>query len=112
MKDDYTLQTLLDLDGFVHYWDNGYWVKFRVWKVKPSKHIPHGIRYSLTLHDGNKLRIVGYDNAHRCPPKHKSYKAKKETWDHVHKRKKVDPYEFDSASQLIDDFWKTVEDYI
>jgi hypothetical protein len=26
--------------------------------------IPHGIRYSLTLHDQSGVRILGYDNAH------------------------------------------------
>lgn len=111
-KEDYELQTLLDLDGCVYYYTEGHWVKFEVRRVKPTKHIPHGIRYSLTLHDKYNTRIVGYDNAHDCLPKSKKYRAKKTTWDHIHKTNKVYPYEFDSASQLIEDFWNTVNCFV
>jgi hypothetical protein len=112
IEDDHELRTLLDLNDIIFYMEDGYWVKFEAWKVKPTKHIPHGIRYSLTLHDGNNARIIGYDNAHNCLPKNRRYKARKETWDHIHEKRKIYPYEFDSASQLIDDFWETVEEYI
>jgi hypothetical protein len=91
---------------------NGYWVKFEVWRVKATKHIPHGIRYSLTPHDDHNVRIVGYDNAHNCLPKTKKYRARKETWDHVHEKRRTYPYEFDSASQLLEDFRNTVRGYI
>jgi hypothetical protein len=74
--------------------------------------VPHGIKYSITLHDSNNIRIVGYDNAHTCLPKAKKYKAKKVTWDHVHKKERVYPYEFDSASQLIEDFWNTLKEFV
>ena len=40
------------------------WVKFDSWRVDPTAEIPHGIRYSLTLHDRFNHRILGYDNAH------------------------------------------------
>jgi hypothetical protein len=115
MKDkfDYDLQTLLDLSGHVYYLEGGKcWVKFSACRVVPSEFIPHEIKYSLTLHDRNNTRIVGYDNAHDCLPKSKPYRARKVTWDHVHKKEKVEPYEFDSASQLMDDFWKTVNRFI
>lgn len=112
-KDDYELQTLLSFNNLVYYMKEGrYWVKFDVYKVTPTKHVPHGIRYSITLHDRNNTRIIGYDNAHNCLPKSKSYKAQKVTWDHIHKREKVEAYEFDSASQLIEDFWETVNQFI
>ncbi|MDO9528734.1 MAG: hypothetical protein Q7J27_06190, partial [Syntrophales bacterium] len=91
---------------------NGYWTQFKARLVEANEHIPHGIRYNLSLHDGNDLRIVGYDNAHGYQPKKKRYKAKKTTWDHIHKRNKTYSYEFDSAPQLIGDFWNTVQEFI
>jgi hypothetical protein len=62
---DYELRFLLDLNGITYHMSGGYWVKFDVWMVEPTREVPHGIRYSLTLHDRNNLRIVGYDNAQR-----------------------------------------------
>ncbi|MDY0044817.1 MAG: DUF6516 family protein [Syntrophales bacterium] len=100
---------LLNLDGLTEFIEGGsYWVKFEVWKVDPTEHIPNGIRYSLTLHDRSNTRILGFDNAHSYHSKKRRYKAQKITWDHTHKSNKIFPYEFDSASQLIEDFWKEV----
>ena len=113
MKEDYDdLDVLLNLDGFTFYMEDGYWVKFDAHRITPTRYAPHGISYSITLHDANKIRIVGYDNAHSYLPKKRKYGAKKTTWDHIHKRKKVFPYEFDSACQLIEDFWKTAYTFI
>jgi hypothetical protein len=45
------LQTLLDLDALV-FWPNAkYWVKFSAKMVTPTDQVPHGVKYSLTLHD-------------------------------------------------------------
>ncbi len=110
-KDDDGLETLLSLNGY-RFFDRGYWVKFEACEVAITEHIPHGIRYSLTLHDKNNNRIIGYDNAHNYKPKKHKYRAKIVTWDHVHREDKVRHYEFNSAAQLIEDFWKTVEEYI
>lgn len=34
-------------------------------------------------------------------------------WDHVHKRdEEVEPYEFDTAAQLLTDFWNDVDAYM
>jgi hypothetical protein len=109
---DYDLQTLLDLNGQVFYFENGSWVKFEAWKVEPTKNIPHDIKYCLTFHDKDSIRIVGYDNAHDCMPKIGKYRTKKVKWDHIHKKHKIYFYEFDCASQLIEDFWKTVDSFI
>jgi len=103
------LETLLNLDGEIFPMDNGYWVKFEVKRVDISSAIPHGIRYSLTLHDKTNQRILGFDNAHSYKPRNAKYGAKKETWDHIHKRMDTFPYEFDSANQLMEDFWQASE---
>ena len=111
-KEDASLDTLLDLDGEVFPMDNGYWTKFKASRVAPTPQIPHGIRYSLTLHDRNNTRILGFDNVHTLKPKRKNYGARKISWDHKHKIERVYTYEFQSASQLIEDFWKAVEEII
>ncbi len=48
---DFGLETLLQLDGEGFPMDNGFWVKFKVHVTDPNIHIPHGIKYSLTLRD-------------------------------------------------------------
>ena len=105
------LENLLNLDGETFPMDNGYWVKFEANKVKVSDAIPHGIKYSLTLHDRSNKRVIGYDNAHSFKSS-KKYGAKKETYDHIHKQMDIVPYEFESALQLIEDFWKSAEYYM
>jgi len=109
---DVSLETLLNLDGEIFPMDNGYWTKFKVYQIKATPQIPHGIRYSLTLHDRNNFRILGFDNAHSFKPKKNRYGARKITWDHKHKTEKIYPYKFESASQLIEDFWNNVEEII
>jgi hypothetical protein len=110
--EDASLGTLLDLDGENFPMDNGYWTKFEAYRVAPTEQIPHGIRYSLTLHDRNNTRVLGFDNAHTFKPKKNRHTARKITWDHKHKREKVRPYEFESASRLIEDFWKDVAEIL
>jgi hypothetical protein len=51
---------------------------------------------------------LGFDNAHAVKPKKKKHGARKITWDHKHKMEIVSPYEFESASQLMEDFWTEV----
>lgn len=60
---DHEIRTLLDLHDQIIDQENGYWLKIEAWEVKISKDIPHGIRYSLTLHAPSGKRILGYDNA-------------------------------------------------
>jgi len=61
---DAGIRTLLDLSEQVIDQEDGYWVKIEAWEVAPSDQVPHGIRYSLTLHAPSGKRILGYDNAH------------------------------------------------
>jgi hypothetical protein len=109
------VQTLLNLDG-QKFWPNPkYWVKFDVRRVGATPQIPHGIKYSLTLHDRNNNRILGFDNAHVVKVKGrkcKKYTGRVVAWDHVHKLENVKSYEYESASQLLDDFWKAVDEII
>lgn len=102
------LETLLSLNGEIYPMEKGYWVKFEAWRIEATTERPHGLSYSITLHDRNNTRILGYDNAHALKVKKKGFHARKITWDHVHKMEKVAEYEFTSAGQLLEDFWKEV----
>jgi hypothetical protein len=108
-EDDFGLRLLLDLDGEVFPMDNGYWTKFEAKIVTPTSSIPHGVRYSLTLHQRNNKRILGYDNAHGFKPRNKRYAGNRLVWDHKHDRGQVEFYEFESAGTLLEDFWNDVD---
>ncbi len=107
------MEALLDLDGYIVVEDDGYWTKIKVSKVKASKERPHGISYSMTLHNPSNQRVLGFDNAHAVQPKGKARKfvGRRIEYDHKH----VDendlgtPYSFDSAEQLIVDFFEAVD---
>lgn len=107
------LETLLDLHGLSYRLENGYWVKFDAYRIDASAQRPHGVSYALTLHDRNNTRVIGFDNAHGCPsPKRKKFGGRKLTWDHLHNKEKIIPYEYESAAQLLEDFWVAVEQII
>ena len=103
------LPALLDLDGEIFPMDNGFWTKFDAKMVVQSDGIPHGVRYSLTLHNGSNLRVLGYDNAHRFRTGRRGFDAKVTEWDHIHEGNKVRRYKFESAGKLLEDFWNDVE---
>jgi len=105
---DIGLECLLELDGEIFPMDNGYWTKIEARLVAPNEKIPHGIRYSLTLHDRNNRRVLGFDNAHGIKPKKKKFGAKRTAWDHKHDRTSIKNYEFESPGQLLEDFWDDV----
>ena len=108
----FDIETLLNLNGEIFPMENGYWTKFEAYQVEPSKQIPHGIKYSLSLHDRNNTRIIGFDNAHAIKRKRKKYGARKITWDHKHQKEQITPYEFETAGQLLVDFWAAVETFL
>ncbi|MDN5753996.1 MAG: hypothetical protein L0H15_12120 [Nitrosospira sp.] len=59
MQSDTVLETLLDLDGYIIAQDSGCWIKVEAWRVAATTEIPHGVRYSLTLHEPYGKRIMG-----------------------------------------------------
>ncbi|MCI0506181.1 MAG: DUF6516 family protein [Gammaproteobacteria bacterium] len=113
MGRDTGLDTLLELDGYIIEQGNGFWVKIEARLQKsPTKEKPHGISYSLTLHDPYGQRILGYDNAHAVPDKRKSkFSARRIEYDHKHEslKDKGSPYEFADAYQLLKDFFEDVD---
>jgi len=107
---DHALQLLLDLDGLNYVYEGGYWIKYDVGEVARSPDWPHGIKYSLTLHDRHGNRVFGIDNAHspatRSGPAGKS--ARSEAADHMHRGGRIYRYEFVDAKKLLADFDKGV----
>ena len=110
--EDIALEILLNLDGEVFPMDNGCWTKFEVKRIKPNRNIPQGIKYSITFHDRNNRRIIGFDNAHAYKAKKKKYGARKITWDHKHHQERISAYEYESAGKLLEDFCIAVEKFL
>ena len=90
--------------------ESGHWTKIEAKTVVPTHHRPHGIKYSLTLHDKYNKRILGYDDAHAFKPSRKKYGCNVRMWDHKHNQKNVKKYEFESTAQLLEDFWNDVDE--
>ncbi len=112
MSQKKSIDALLDLDGVIIEQAGKHWTKFEVRLLpKTTEEIPHGIRYSLTLHDSHGNRIMGYDNAHAVKAKNKRYHNGRKTYDHRHRHAedKGIPYEFIDAHQLLKDFWTEVD---
>ena len=112
MQRDTAIDAPLDLHGSIIDQGGGYWVKLEAWKVDTSLRIPHGIRYSLTLHEPHGMRILGYDNAHgvKAPSKFR-YAGRILSQDHKHRHvsDKGVHYEFKDAQALINDFFRDVD---
>jgi hypothetical protein len=108
------LDPLLDLEGYIIAVGGGYWAKFEAREVAPDESVPHGVRYSLTLHDREGRRVLGYDNAH--PLKLGTGPAGKltATKDHRHPARAATkkPYLYRSAGDLLEDFWRDVDRFL
>jgi Family of unknown function (DUF6516) len=106
---DESLDRLLDLDGFLAEVGGGFWVKIVARRVPPDAARPHGVSYTLTLHDPGGRRVVGIDNAHVVRltrgPAGRSSTAR----DHLHRGESVRGYVYRNADTLMDDFWREVE---
>lgn len=105
---DQTIDTLLALDGSVFEQEAGFWIKVEASRVRVTEFIPHGIRYSLTLHNRYGTRVLGYDNAHAVKPPGKfKFAGRRLPYDHKHRTSsdKGVPYTFESAAALLADFF-------
>ena len=115
IKNKIGLETLLDLNNVIIEQGNGCWVKFDVLITKVTKERPHGIKYSLTLHDKYGKRLMGFDNAHavKLPKKYK-FSGRIIEYDHLHRHSldKGIPYEFKNPYQLIQDFFEKVDNIL
>jgi len=109
---DPALSLLLEAHGETYQLAGGYWAKVEAWLVEPKPEIPHGIRYSLTLHDRRGTRVLGFDNAHKVRFRRPRYGTRSLVWDHLHIEEQLETYEFRSAGRLLSDFWQRVNNYL
>jgi hypothetical protein len=101
---DEAMRRLLDFDHRQYWLSNGWSIRFRIAEVAPTEGRPHGIKYAFTLHDVDRIRLLGFDNAHGIP--------RVQAYDHRHRfRRTADlvPYDFRSADELICDFFDAVQ---
>ncbi len=112
---DKGLDYLLDLNGEILIQEDRSWIKIEAKKLsKKTKECPHGIKYSLTLHNSSGNRVLGFDNAHSVKTKKKGrFIARKIVYDHMHEHStgNIVAYEFQLAEQLLTDFFSEVDKY-
>jgi hypothetical protein len=111
VKRDPTFDALIELDGETFVIDPAgeHWVKFEVKRVPATPERPHGLKYSLTLHDAAGHRVVGFDNAHPVKAGSGPGATMPVAHDHRHRLKSVGPYEYKGAADLLADFWTEVD---
>jgi len=108
---DPSLDTLLALDGEVFTLDASgqYWVKFDVKRCAVTAERPHGLKYSLTLHDEQGERLLGFDNAHPVREGAGPGARTRIEYDHRHSGERIRFYDYADAATLLADFWKEVD---
>lgn len=108
---DTSLDTLLMLDGesFVADANGEHLVKFVIQQVPVSGQRPHGLNYSLTLHDRHGERLFGFDNAHPIRETSGPGAQTRIEYDHKHSGERVRFYTYSDAATLLADFWTEVE---
>ena len=109
MSGDHSLDTLLLLDGEMFVVEGSFWVKFEVKQVPATPEKPHGLDYSLTLHDGDGERLLGFDNAHAVAEGTGPGARTRIEYDHKHKGERVRFYDYKDGMSLLTDFWTEVE---
>jgi hypothetical protein len=109
VEPDHSLDTLLLLDGETFVVEGPFWVHFQIKQVPPSPQKPHGLDYSLTLHDGDFQRILGFDNAHPIREGTGPGARTRIEYDHKHKGERIRFYEYQDAATLLSDFWEEVD---
>lgn len=109
--DDQGLDYLLDLHGELRYLEGGSWFyKIEARRARQSAPVPHGVRYSLTLHKSSGERVLGYDNArHKARSGKQRFTGQRVEWDHRHELNRVSDYHFESAYQLLADFFVDID---
>ncbi|MFI4940006.1 MAG: DUF6516 family protein [Burkholderiales bacterium] len=108
---DGSLDALLLLDGDTFFADEDgeHWVKFAVKQVQATPERPHGLNYSLTQHNKDGTRLVGFDNAHPIREGSGPGTKTRVAHDHLHGGEKVRFYTYQDAATLLADFWTEVE---
>ena len=106
------LEPLLLLDGAVFEMARGIIVEMTARRTDRTPERPHGLSYALVLRPkGGGRPWLRFDNAHLVEERGGRYRRKRRVYDHWHRteRDRGRPYEFTTAAQLLDDFWREVK---
>ena len=108
---DLAVEYFLELDGTVHFVDEEckYRVEIKAKRTHVTPERPHGLSYSLTLHNKKNERILGFDNAHPVPANKGPSGKKHKFHDHKHRYERTRIYKFEDTGTLISDFYASVE---
>lgn len=101
---DEAMRRLLDYERRRYWLANGWCIRFRIAEAPVTKRRPHGIKYAFTLHDVDRTRLLGFDNAHGLP--------RVQAYDHQHRFRRTAElvsYDYRGADELISDFFAAVE---
>jgi predicted transcriptional regulator len=95
---DHELEFLVSLDGSEFRLATGYAVRIEARVVEATRYRPHGVKYSLTLHDPTGRRIYGMDNAHGV--RHRTEFDHR----HVYGRRKIVGYAYRGPAEVAGGF--------
>jgi hypothetical protein len=98
---DEAMRRLLDFDQRRYCLSNGWSIRFRIAEVEATEGRPNGVKYAFTLHDVDRTRLLGFDNAHGIP--------RVQAYDHRHLFRRTAELDFQGADGLICDFFGAVE---
>ncbi len=109
---DSEIELLLALHGSSFEMAPGIIVEFVAQRAAITPERPHGLRYALVLrHRGGDQPWLRFDNAHGVGTGSTGYRRKRLAYDHWHQTETDEgrPYNFTTAVQLLDDFWREVK---
>jgi hypothetical protein len=110
--DESELESLLALDGADFEMAPGLIVEFMARRTDATPERPHGISYALVLRPkAGGPPLLRFDNAHGVAERSRGYRRKRVAYDHWHRTGKAKgrPYNFTTAVELLDDFWREVK---
>lgn len=109
--EDPTISYFLELDGTFYFVDEkcSYRVEIMARQTDVTPERPHGLSYSLTLHNSAGERILGFDNAHPVAARKGPSGKKHRFHDHRHRYDKTRVYQFVDTETLLTDFFKSVD---
>ena len=109
---DGELEVLLALDGASFEMAPGVIVEFTARRTDATPERPHGLSYAFVLRDkSGGSPWVRFDNAHAVEKPGMGYGRKSTAYDHWHRTEKDKgrSYNFTTAVQLLEDFWREVK---
>lgn len=90
----------------------GYVVEFEAHRLaEKTPERPHGVTYALVFRPRDGEPYVRFDNSHAVKRPGGPYVKRSKAYDHWHRSEKDRgrPYNFTTATKLLEDFWREVK---